>query len=104
MNVVTISITVWAKGKFKTPHKFLELMKPKRHIQLLLKIPLIMGGMQCSFKQMPGRSAWSNGNGYGGDYNNNNDDEDNNSNNRNNTGMCNWSNKLRKVPTEQASA
>ena len=63
-----------------------------------------MGSLQCSFKQMPGQSAWSYGNGYGGDYNNDNDDEDNNSNNRNNKGMCDWSNKLRKVPTEQASA
>jgi len=42
---------------YKTPHKFLELMKPKRHINLLLKIALIMESLQRSFKQMPGQSA-----------------------------------------------
>jgi len=78
-------------------------MKPKRHINLLLKIALIMESLQRSFKQMPGQSAWSYGNGYCGDYNNDNDD-DNNSNNSNNTGMCNWNNKLRIVPTEQEFA
>jgi hypothetical protein len=57
MNAVTIPTTVWAKDKFKTPQKFLELMKPKRHIQLLLKIPLMVGSLQCSFKQMPGQFA-----------------------------------------------
>jgi hypothetical protein len=49
-----ISITVWAKEMFKPPQKYLELMKTKRHIQLLHKIALIMENLQRSFIQMPG--------------------------------------------------